>query len=145
MPEQEETEYVSHPLVSVQEFMDRYGFNAQSTMFTSEDQAKAMMGKLLERAKSWFKTWTGWTFSEGENIPEDKQSLMADCIYARAAYFMYLRMSNLRWDVADHFRVLARMQKEDFSKMVVTLKKTKINSRYVVFEDSYIAEKVEDV
>lgn len=145
MAEIEETEYPSHPEVSLQEFMDRFGFNAQSLMFSSEEQARGMMGKLLTRSVSWFKGWTGWTFSEGENIPEDKQAIMSDCIYARAAYFIYLRMSNLRWDVADHFRVLARMQKEDFSKMIVTLKKTKINSRYVVFEDSYIREKVEDV
>ena len=144
MPEIEETEYVGHPEVSTQEFIDRFGFTAQSTMFTNEDEAKAMMGKLLERATSWFKTWTGWTFSENESIPEDKQSVMADCIYARAAYYMYLRMSNLRWDVADHFRSLARLQKEEYKTLVKTLKKTKINSRYVTYSDEYMSDVSED-
>lgn len=148
MPEHEESEYVSHPEVSTEEFMDRFGFNAQSTMFESENQARAVMGKLLERAESWFKTWTGWEFSEDEDIPEDKQGVMSDCIYARAAYFMYLRLSNLRWEESDHFRSLARMQRDEYLNLIKTLKKSRTVSRYILFTDAepnYMADRVEDV
>lgn len=141
MAEHETSTVPAFPFIQTKEFMDMFGVTAESAYFSTPDAAESYCGNLLTRAKNWFKGETGWTFDSTETISEEKQTVMADIIYARAAYFTYLRISNLSED-KDHYRSLAKMQVEEFTKGMKKLRKHKNFSRWVTFPEKHTKEKI---
>jgi hypothetical protein len=135
MAEQEVSHLPAHPLIGVDEVMDRLGLNSQSAIYASEQIARDHIGRELERAENWFKIKTGWTFDSTETISENKQSYMADVIYARVAYRIYNRVAMVRLDLSEHFRLLAKEMKDEFQMGIKELQKDREHSRRTAYPD----------
>lgn len=141
MGEHEVSVVPGFPFIRTDEFMDMFGITQESAFFSSEDDCRAYCGNLLNRAINWFKAWTGYTFNSTETLGDAIKTLMGDIIYARAAYFAYIRISNLDSE-KDHYRSLARMQKDEFEVGKKTLRKNKNWSRYITRSEKHTREKI---
>lgn len=144
MGEHEKSVVPGFPFIGVDEFMDMFGVTPESAFFASEDDCRAFIGNLLNRATNWFKVWSGYNIDSSETLSDALKTGIGDVIYARAAYFTYLRMSNL--DVEkDHYRSLARMQMEEFKMGKVAFRKNKSWSRYILRSDIEMAAVAKEV
>jgi hypothetical protein len=135
MAETEASTLPAHPLIGVDEVLERLGLTTQTSIYASVQIARDHIGSELTRAENWFKIKTGWTFASTETIDANKQSYMADVIYARVAYRIYNRVAMVRLDLAEHFRLLAKEMKDEFTMGVAELQKAREHSRRTPYPD----------
>jgi len=146
MGEVAESEHPAYPFIKDTEILQRLGLDDNTSYYGTPVKARMAIGIELNRAERWFKTKTGWTFDENEDISDDKKSLMADCMFERICYFFYRRCAVIRLDLAQEFRIMSREAGEKADELMDLLVKDKTphSEMYNYPDDSRMGKLIEE-